>query len=498
MTPTAPVDARWDAIVVGTGFGGAVTAARLAERGMRVLVLERGPWWGQGGRGRPENERRDFPRGVRGMLRSVRTARRGRARRHVARADGLWELHRFDHLVALTASGVGGGSLVYTNMQVPAEPDYFRAFPAEITAAEIAPYYARVRSMLRPEPVPFAHPLDKERAFERTTRAAGLGPVRRPELAIAFGDDPRVSVTRVNAAGVEQDTCTYRGECILGCPQGAKTTLDLTYVPVALRSGARLRALTEVVALARKRARWSVHIFDHVEGRASEVLCDRLYLCAGTLSTVRLLFEAGEALALPSALGRRFSANGDHGSLLRALAEPVSGRGPSVGALVRIPADGPLRGMMAEMGIPPADALPWPLARYLRGSLALLAMGRDGARGTLTFRDGALHTDLSRDASAGLLDEFDRGAGAIADAYGARRVRLNLPAGRGARTLGTVHPLGGAAIASGPEEGVVDHLGRVFGQPSLFVVDGSILPDAPGVPPSMTIAALAERIAELS
>lgn len=489
--------ARWDAVVVGTGFGGAVTAARLAERGMRVLVLERGPWWGRGGRGRSEDERRDFPRGARGMVRSVRTARRGRARRTLVRADGLWELHRFDHLVALTASGVGGGSLVYTNMQVPAEPDYFRAFPAEITAEEIAPYYARVRSMLRPEPVPSTPPLDKELAFQRAARAAGLGPVRRPELAIAFSDDPSVPIKRINAAGVEQETCTYRGECILGCPQGAKTTLDLTYIPIALRAGAMLRPLSEVVGFARDGARWSVRIFDHMDGRATNALCDRLYLCAGTLSTVRLLFEAGEALALPSALGRHFSANGDHGSLLRALAEPVSGRGPSVGALVRIPAEGPLRAMMAEMGIPPEHALPRLLARYLRGSVALLAMGRDGARGTLAFRDGALHTDLSRDASAALLDELDRSAEAIAEAYGARRVRLNLPAGQGARTLGTVHPLGGATIGAGPEEGVVDHLGRVFGQPGLFVVDGSILPDAPGVPPSMTIAALAERLTEL-
>lgn len=484
---------HWDAIVVGTGFGGAVTAARLAERGARVLVLERGPFWGPGGRDRCAEERREFPRGTRGMLRSVRSARRGRSRRLLVRADGLWELHRFDHLVALTASGVGGGSLVYTNMQVPAEPDYFRAFPAEITAEEIAPYYARVRAMLRPEPVPSA--LEKERAFERATRAAGLGPLRRPELAIAFGDDPSTPVVRVNAAGVEQETCTYRGECILGCPQGAKTTLDLTYVPLALRAGATVRALAEVVAIGREASRWSVRFVDHVEDRASEARCDRLYLCAGTLASVRLLFESG--LALPSALGRGFSANGDHGSLLRGLPEPVSARGPSVGALARVPAEGPLRAMIAEMGVP-GEALPPLVSRYLRGSVALLAMGRDGARGTLTFRDGALHTDLSRDESPALLDELDRSTGAIADAYGARHARLNLPSGRAARTLGTVHPLGGARIASGPDQGVVDHLGRVFGQPGLFIVDGAILPDAPGVPPSMTIAALAERIACLT
>ncbi|HBQ19116.1 MAG TPA: hypothetical protein DEF51_50975 [Myxococcales bacterium] len=488
---------RWDAIVVGTGFGGSVTAARLAERGLRVLVLERGPWWGPGGRDRLASERRDFPRGTWGarrLVRSVRWARRGRARELTLRSDGLWEMHRFDHLIVLTASGIGGGSLVYTNMQVPPEPDYFAAYPPPITAESMAPYYARVHMMLRPAPVPSAGLPEKLRAFERAASAASMGAVHRPELAIAFGD-PTAPMSIVNAAGVEQGTCDYRGECILGCPRGAKTTLDLTYLAVALRHGATVRALTEAMSIERAGASWSVRCVDHRDGRTFEPVADRLYLCAGTLQSVRLLFEASRRLEMPPALGRRFSANGDHASLLRGL-PPAHGDapGPSVTGFVRVPPVGKFRGVIAEMGIPPAAALPALIRRYLRGSTAILAMGRDGARGRLSCHDGHLHTDLGRDANPSSFDALEERASELADAYGARSERLNVPAGRGARTLATVHPLGGAAMADDPRGGVVDHLGRVFGQPGLYVIDGSILPDAPGVPPSMTIAALAERL----
>ncbi|MDQ4129753.1 MAG: FAD-dependent oxidoreductase, partial [Actinomycetota bacterium] len=135
----------FDVVIVGSGFGGAVTAARLAQRGLRVLVLERGPWWGPGGAERPATERRDFPRGAWGarkLLRNVRWGRGGHSRDLFLQRDGLWEWHAFDRLHVLTASGVGGGSLVYTNIQEQPEDDFFRAFPPELSAEEMRPYYA--------------------------------------------------------------------------------------------------------------------------------------------------------------------------------------------------------------------------------------------------------------------------------------------------------------------------------------------------------------------
>lgn len=136
---------RFDAIVVGSGFGGSVSAARLAERGLRVLILERGPWWGPLSRARPGADRRELPRGVAGfrkLVRNLRVAAQGRRRfEKVFHADGLLELHRFDRLDCLTASGVGGGSHVYTGILEQPPAELFEAFPPDVTSQELQPYF---------------------------------------------------------------------------------------------------------------------------------------------------------------------------------------------------------------------------------------------------------------------------------------------------------------------------------------------------------------------
>ncbi len=494
-----------DVIVIGSGFGGAVTAARLAQRGLRVLVLERGPWWGPAGSEQPPSERRDFPRGVWGIRKLVRSVRwaRGRRRRDVLlNRDGLIELHAFESLDVITGSGVGGGSLIYTNVLEAPDDDFFAAaFPPELSAGELRPYVDRVRALLRPMPLPAPMPA-KNRAFEAAVRAAGLGAPHYPELAVRFGRDPRVREPGVNAAGVVQSTCTHCGCCVLGCPERAKTTLDLTYVPVAMRHGAELRPLCEVVAIGAEGADYRVRYRDHRSGAMQQVDAPRLVLAAGSMNTMRLLFQARDRHRtlprLPTALGRRFSPNADLLGLVQGTTAVADvGEGPALNAFVRVEHEGRLRFIVGEVGLPLAALPLGGLRRRLAHATGLIAMGRDASTGVVEFDGIGLRSRVGRGIDPGLFADIERTLDQVAAPYRGRRVWLNAPNGRGAARVGTVHPLGGCAVGRTPEDGVVDHRGQVFGHPGLFIADGSLYPRSPGVPPSLTIAALAERQATL-
>lgn len=496
---------RFDVIVVGSGFGGAVMAARLAERGLQVLVLERGPWWGPGGADQPPADRRELPRGgwgTRKLLRNVRWARGGgRSRDLVLHRDGLWEWHAFDGLHVFTASGVGGGSLVYTNIQEQPEDDFFAALPPELSADELRPYYGRVREVLRPTPSP--HPPQKAEALAHAVAVAGLGIAEHPDLAVAWGRDPHVPEAVTNAAGIRQSTCVNVGNCVLGCEYRAKTTLDLTYVPLALRRGARLRPLSEVVAVGRARSGYRVRWVDHRTGQLLEREAPRLVLAAGTLNTLRLLFLArrlGSLPGLPPSLGRNFSGNGDAVSLLyRTRLRTRSDEGPAINAFLRVrDGSGRHRHAVGEAGLP-LNALPLPgwLHRRLRRSAVLFAYGRERSHASLRFDGRGLRTSAGRRDDPELYAEIEVTMQRIAAAYGARKQRIGWPGGPGRGPLVSVHPVGGASIGRTAEEGLVDHTGGVFGCPGLYIADGSLYPCAPGIPPAMTIAALAEREAHL-
>jgi cholesterol oxidase len=124
-------------------------------------------------------------------------------------------------------------------------------------------------------------------------------------------------------------------------------------------------------------------------------------------------------------------------------------------------------------------------------------MGRDSSGATTGFDGKGLTTSARRSNDSALYDEVEWAIANVGHHYGPKRMLLNLLSGRGPEGLFTVHPLGGCSIGREPDEGFTDHRGEVFGHPGLFVADGSVYPKSPGIAPSMTIAALAERQATL-
>ncbi|RMF11592.1 MAG: GMC family oxidoreductase [Candidatus Dadabacteria bacterium] len=476
-------------LVIGSGFAGSVIAARLAQAGRQVVVLERGPWWRTdtvGSQSGAAERQRAFPRGRQAarLLRSIEwRARTGLGAHRLVHADGLFDVHRSPHLAVFCGSGVGGGSHVYTNMLVEPRDAFFDAFPGVLQdRAYWKDLFARVRAVLRPQPWPDALPRWRHwnDRFER------------PDLAL-IGPDAARDV--VNAAGVVQQPCEGCGECIIGCTYGAKTTLDLTYIQMALQAGAVVEALIDVRAIRSVDGGYEVTARDQQTGRQRIWRARRVFVCAGALNTMRLLLRArerGDLSRLPAQLGRRVGANGDVLGLLSTAPVQDDAPGPSIGGIFPRTDD---RYLIAE------GVIPWPRSgRISRGLLErfslLLGMGDDGLPGRAVWRGGGLTIAYQRSDAGELYSAIEARMQEFAHAARSRLRWINVPSmrSRGA-SRATVHLMGGCTVSDAPNSGVVNASGEVYGHPGLFVADGSIFPAAPGTPPSLAIAAFAEHVA---
>jgi cholesterol oxidase len=507
---------EYDVVVVGSGFGGGIAACRLAEAGVRVGVLERGRRFGPG----------DFPE---------RPEQAPSALFHdKANPDGLFDVRLMRDVTVITAAGVGGGSLVYANVQLRAPADVFDGgWPAAITPEELEPWYVRTEEALEPRETPPDPPLDKVRAYAAMARRAGYEADALP-IAVHFGDEREHPFS-----GVRQQGCQNLARCDLGCPVLAKNTVDITYVARAEAHGAEVHPqhlVTGLRAPARSGEPWTVAFRELAgERRSGTVQAGAVVLAAGTLGSTRLLLES-RLPGLSPALGTRFSGNGDAlGIAFDPRAEDVRAARNDVGPVMTskidltaerrlIAADGGLpanfdvlldvargvdvvrgwrrwmlrgRHLLVRAGLADQALRPREVALDRRGAdtdaLVFLMIGRETAAGRIRLTPLFRRLDVrwSKAASAELFADLERTAKELADAAGAKPF-FALEGGL-LSTYATVHPLGGCPMADDPREGVVDDRGRVHGASGLHVLDGSIVPTALGVNPSKTIAALAER-----
>jgi cholesterol oxidase len=557
MPPNDSHIERFDAIVVGSGFGGSVTACRMAEAGLDVLVLERGKPYPPG----------SFPRTPRGMRSNFWDPATG--------LHGLFDMWSFSHVTALVASGLGGGSLIYANVMLRKPEDTFvwsdgeESHPWPLQREDLEPHYDAVQEVLCPRPYPTDHEpyaqTPKTVAFAQAAADAGLA-VEHPPLAIAFGDGsepPRPGVPLPDDHNLHERprySCRLIGECDVGCNEGAKNTLDFNYLSAAKRAGARIRTCCEAVAVTPLAGGYEVRYLQHVSARGEHrtdlldptdelerrVAAKIVVVAAGTFGSNRLLLANRSALpGLSPALGRRFSSNGDALSVARNCREPGSGRrwrhlDPSRGPVITLSARAPKAKVgehqiwLQDGGGPgftewlwhgpevPGDL--WAMRdvvvrrtldrlhrrrrTHLSGDVArlfgsgrssaammvMLSLGCDVPGGRLRLRGDDLELDWDPDGDSGAFyDATQQTTREVAHELGGR-LGPRLLVDR-ARAL-TVHPVGGCAMATDPRHGVVDTYGEVFGRRGLFVADGSVMPGPVGPNPSFTIAALADRFAD--
>jgi cholesterol oxidase len=543
----ANVNEHFDAVIVGSGFGGSVTAYRLAEAGQRVCLLERGKPYPPG----------SFPRSPDGMSKNFWDPSKG--------LYGMFNVWSFSGIDALISSGLGGGSLIYANVMIRKDERWFVHDDREywpITRADLEPHYDRCESMLAVQ----KYPLDTEpyastpktRAFEGAAKRLGYDWFL-PDLAVTFANDGDRAVPgepireeHPNLHGRTRFTCRLVGECDVGCNFGAKNSLDYTYLSAAARHGADLRTLSEVKSFRpREGGGFEIDYVRHDPDAGTKtpvtLTADRLVLSAGTLGSTYLLLKNRAAFpGLSDRLGTHFSGNGDLLTFAMRSTEkgkPVdinSDYGPVITSAIRFgdSADGDGsegRGFYIEdAGYP--NFVSWMLAaadeprafwlwrkvafRLLRkwlqrkpetdvsgvvsslfgdsalskGTLPLLGMGRDVPDGRMRLKDDLLDVEWSKDGASGpyfkrMRDRMHDISNELGGTF------QDNPLWWLSKVI-TVHALGGCPMGRDANEGVVDPWGNVFGVPGLHIADGSVMPGPVGPNPSLTIAALADRFCD--
>lgn len=494
----------FDVAVIGSGYGGATVAARLAPHG-RVLVIERGRRWQPG----------EFPTTIPGLANTYMTTHR---------PDGLWAMRFGAGTGNAFVSAFGGASVVNYGITVEPDAHVFERWP--IPRAELASAYARASEVLGASPNP---------------RADALGDK-------AFIDEVEPGSRYDIANTIDWSQCNDCGECVPGCNKGAKRSLDTTYLAMAQAAGVDVMTRTEVRFIERLEEEDGYRLGLLSTGPGSEtstVTARRVVLAGGTFGTLELVRGMRRWMPVGPWFGRGLSMNGDGLAFLYNLDRRISSHsGAPISTSARLvfkDDEGLERTLFVMSGRVPMAAM-----RFASVALNLLAEaveqrvpdarsdeplstraarrardlgpvaeggafsqsfmykldGQDSARGVAHFNaDGRASIDwpdylddpVNRFADARLLEWAHKVGGTVIPNV----ARLPFP---GMRAF-SVHPLGGCRMGTDVEHGVCDTEGRVFRPdggvyPGLRIADASLIPSSLGVPPSLTVTALAERVSE--
>jgi cholesterol oxidase len=520
-----PPAVDWDFLIVGSGFGGSVSALRLVEKGHRVLVLEKGRRFAA----------EDFPKSNWNLKRWLWLPSVG--------FRGLFKMTFLPHVTALSGVGVGGGSLVYANT-LPLPGDDFFAAPSWAHLAdwktELAPHYATAHRMLGVTRNPLTTPPD-EILLEVAKEIGRTDDFRPTDVAVYFGE-PGVTVPDpfFGGEGPDRTGCIACGGCMIGCQHNAKNTLDRNYLFLAERRGLAIEADTEVTWVKplpgggyEVEARQGTSVFP-ARRVVKTYRAKNVILAGGVLGTVELLLKLRESPeGLPNLSSRL-------GGLVRTNSEVLMGvvtgrrdrdlsEGIAIGSIIRTDEHShlePVRypagsGFFRLMALPHAPGntvverllnaarmvfrhpigtlKTWLVPDWAKSTMILLYMRT--VDGTLTMRLGrGARTLFRRGLTTG------EGTGPQAKAWVpeatdlARRVEKRLDGYTQSMITETLfgipttaHILGGCCMGDSKETGVIDPKHRVFGYEGLWVIDGSAISANPGVNPSLTITALAER-----
>ena len=544
--PNHEIQEVYDVVVVGSGYGGGISASRMARAGKTVCLLERGKEFLPG----------EFPDASTEALNEIQTnSETGCA----GRRTNLFDFNLNKDIHVLVGCGLGGTSLINANVSLKAEDRVFEdpVWPDEIRQdGLIQQGYENARTMLLPRPYPEnAHKLPKLQSLEESAQAMGAQ-FSRPPINVNFDIDG------LNHVGMKQQPCQYCGDCISGCNYRAKNTTHMNYLPDAKNHGAEIFTHTAVRYVKQQGDHWQVH-YQWVESGQEKfdaptliVQAKVVILSAGTLGSTEILLRSQQkGLTTSNMLGKHFSGNGDvlgfayntdrqinsigYGDKGLDMFDPI---GPCITGVIDLRGQDNLNdGMIIEEGvIPGALSVKLPAAfaaqakmvgkntakswvnniqQFIRKVESLirgayygamkntqiyLVMTHDDANGEMYLQDDRLRIKWPKVGQQEIFKKVNENLIRATKAHNGIFIKNLIWSKFFGHDLITVHPLGGCVMGKDARCGVVNHKGQVFASTEgtqvyegLYVTDGSVIPRPIGVNPLLTISAISERCCAL-